>query len=469
MDFPVKAIEYWTQFTMNYPENPLFFDAWEDIAYTQWAYLNQYSTAASTLLTYASSYAGTENAASAIFEAGKIFERNNQLTDASTTWASLIEIYPQLEISSRGLFLSAITNYRLGKFDLALSQFQRYLLLTSDLEEKAAGYLWIGKIYEKLGNQQKAFSAWNDAAAQDPTGYYSQRAAELITGNSPISPAKEVDLKANFEQERLIAEVWMKSTFSLPEDTNFISLTPFETDPRFIQARGYWDLGLYQPARNEYEKLRIFYETDPLNLFRLTNHFVEIGLYRSSIYASRQILNLANLNENNTYKAPLWFNHIRFGIYFDDITNKAASDYNFEPILLYSLIRQESFFEGFIVSSAGAKGLTQIMPATGEEIANLLKWPPNYKESDLYRPVINIRMGANYLSRMRSYFNYNMFAALAAYNAGPGNVSRWLEKSGNDPDLFLEIIPYEETQRYLRNIYTFYRIYENLYSVRIMN
>ena len=108
----------------------------------------------------------------------------------------------------------------------------------------------------------------------------------------------------------------------------------------------------------------------------------------------------------------------------------------------------------------------QIMSPTGEEIANTLKWPPNYQDSDLYRPVVNIRMGASYLSRMRTYFDGDIFAALAAYNAGPGNVLKWIEKAEKDPDLFLEIIPFEETRRYLTNIYTFYRIYEMLYPVR---
>jgi len=275
-------------------------------------------------------------------------------------------------------------------------------------------------------------------------------------------------LDINLEQERLIAEVWMKNTFSLPSDTNFISLSPFANDENFIRAIAFWDLGLYQSARNEYEALREFYKNDPTNLFRLTNHFIEIGLYRSAIYSSRQILDLANLDDLGTLNAPLWFNHIRFGLYFRDIIEQAAEEYNFDPLLVFSLIRQESFFEGFIISSAGAKGLMQIMPATGEEISKTLNWPVDYNESDLYRPVINIRMGTSYLSRMRTFFDEDIFAALAAYNAGPGNVLKWIEKANNDQDLFLEIIPFEETRRYLRNIYTFYRIYETLYPVRIM-
>ncbi len=466
MDDPANAIVFWNKLINNYPDNIFFVDAWEDIAYTQWAYLNQYSNGAQTLINFANAYPSNEAAAEVILEAGKIYERNTQLTDAANTWSSMIDLYPQLEISSQGLFLSAITNYRLSKFDQALSQFQRYLLLTGIPEEKAAGYFWIGKTFEKMEDDQKSIEAWQNAAKQDPTGYYSERARELVAGAPLLTPTTEVNLQVNLEQERLIAEVWMQNTFSLTQDTNFVTMNPFLADEAFKKATAYWDLGLYHLARNEYETLRTVYENDPLNLFRLTNHFIEIGLYRSAIYSSRQILDLANLDDFASLNAPLWFNHIRFGIYFNEIVENAANEYSIDPLLLFSLIRQESFFEGFIVSSAGARGLMQIMPATGEEIANLIKWPLNYAESDLYRPIVNIRMGASYLSRMRTYFDGDIFAALAAYNAGPGNVSNWEEKADNDPDLFLEIIPYEETQRYLRNIYIFYRIYETLYPVR---
>ncbi len=466
MDDPTNAITYWQLLVENFPENNFYVDTWEDIAYTQWAYLTQYSKAAETLLSFADSTVNNEIAATAILEAGRIYERDNQLTNAATTWATLIDLYPQLEISSQALYLSAITNYRLDNFEQSLAQFQRYLLLTALPEEKAAAYFWIGKLYEKLGDQEKATSSWQEASLQDPTGYYSERAKELLSNEPLFSPVSEVNLNANLEQERLIAEVWMRNTFSLAQDTNFITMVPFNSDPTFQRAQALWDLGLFQLARNEYEILRETYKDDPVSMFRLTNHFVEIGLYRSAIYSSRQILDLANLDELSTLSAPLWFNHTRFGLYFQDIIETNSDAYDFDPLLLYSLIRQESFFEGFIISSAGAKGLMQIMSPTGEEIATTLKWPPNYQDSDLYRPAINIRMGASYLSRMRTYFDGDIFAALAAYNAGPGNVLNWIEKAENDPDLFLEIIPYEETRRYLTNIYTFYRIYEMLYPVR---
>jgi soluble lytic murein transglycosylase len=128
-------------------------------------------------------------------------------------------------------------------------------------------------------------------------------------------------------------------------------------------------------------------------------------------------------------------------------------------------MRQESFFERDIRSSVGARGLMQIMPATGEEIYNRLGWPPDFTPSDLDRPIVSVRMGLDYLNTQRTYVGGDLFAALAAYNGGPGNAMIWLNLSGgNDPDLFLEIIRFDETQRYVKGIFEMYQIYRRLYE-----
>ena len=67
----------------------------------------------------------------------------------------------------------------------------------------------------------------------------------------------------------------------------------------------------------------------------LTNHFLEIGLYRSAIYSSRQILDLANMDDFQTFSAPLWFNHIRFGYYYPELVNQASSDYGLDPFFIF--------------------------------------------------------------------------------------------------------------------------------------
>ena len=142
----------------------------------------------------------------------------------------------------------------------------------------------------------------------------------------------------------------------------------------------------------------------------------------------------------------------------------AAQENELNSLLLFSVIRQESMFEGYARSSAGARGLMQLMPATGAEVATRMTWPENYTDSDLYLPAVNLRLGARYLANQRDYFGGDLYPALAAYNAGPGNSAIWYNLSGSDPDLFLEIIRFSETRLYIRQIAEFMNIYRLLYE-----
>ena len=141
-----------------------------------------------------------------------------------------------------------------------------------------------------------------------------------------------------------------------------------------------------------------------------------------------------------------------------------ANEYDIPPLLFYSLIRQESMFNPYITSSAGASGLGQLMPATARENVSLLGWPQNYDERDLRLGKINLRLGAYYLRRMQNYLNGDLQAALVAYNAGPGNSEAWLTLADGDPDLFLEVLRAQETQNYLMQITEFLNIYKLVYA-----
>jgi len=82
----------------------------------------------------------------------------------------------------------------------------------------------------------------------------------------------------------------------------------------------------------------------------------------------------------------------------------------------------------------------------------------------LYRPIVSVRFGSYYLDKNRDLLGGSLYAGLAAYNAGPGNAIVWNELAGNDPDLFLEIIRFEETRDYIRFIYEINSVYKNLYG-----
>jgi soluble lytic murein transglycosylase len=179
----------------------------------------------------------------------------------------------------------------------------------------------------------------------------------------------------------------------------------------------------------------------------------------------RQVLTLAGMNTlSQTLAAPAYFNYVRFGLYYQDLVVPAAQQAGFDPLFLFSVMRQESLFEGFVRSTAGARGLMQITPDTGKTISDSLDWPPGYTSDDLYRPNVSVSLGTTYLQQQRIRFNGDLFTALAAYNAGPEAAQIWRYLSGPDSDLFLETIRVDETRDYIINIYENYTMYKSLYG-----
>jgi soluble lytic murein transglycosylase len=458
------AMADWNTVIANYPTDPLWANAWEEKAYVQWAYLDRYADAAATLLEYISIAPQSAQAPEFLFQAARIYERNNQLAEAAKHWESLIELYPSAEKSYRGLFLAGITYYRMADYASALTVFQRALVLGNNPEEQSAAYLWIGKTHQAKGDPAAARNAWEQGARLDPTGYYSERANELAAGKAPFVVTRPVDLGYDMARERPAAEEWLKRTFAIPAETDLNSLGDLAADTRMVRAQAFWELGLHHKAREEMESLRKDSVTDAARTYRLMNSMLEMGLYRSAILSSRQILDLANMDDVGTLQAPAYFNHVRFGVYFRDQILAASQSEGFHPLFLLSIMRQESLFEGFAQSGAGARGLMQIMPATGQEVASNMGWPEGFTIEDLYRPEVSIKLGARYLSRQRDYFNGSMYATLAAYNGGPGNTGFWIQLAGDDQDLLLEVIRADETRTYIMQIFEFFNIYRLLYE-----
>jgi soluble lytic murein transglycosylase len=331
------------------------------------------------------------------------------------------------------------------------------------LQHRAAALFWQGKILGAMGDPG-AQATWDMAANVDPTGYYSERARDSLRQRQPFSPPDAYDVSVDWTSERAQAEDWLRMTFAIPPETDLSTLGSLTSDERFVRGVELWQLGMEDEARIEFEELRQSLQPDPVNSYRLANHLLQLGLYRTAILSVRQILDLAGMSDADTMSAPAYFNHIRFGTYFSDLIFPAAEEYGFHPLFLLSVIRQESAFEGFVRSSAGARGLMQIIPDTGSEVANNLNWPENYTSEDLYRPMVSIRLGTDYLAKWRDHFGGDLYAALAAYNGGPGNAIEWQSLSKGDPDLFLELIRFDETRNYLRGISEIYSIYRRIYD-----
>jgi soluble lytic murein transglycosylase-like protein/outer membrane protein assembly factor BamD (BamD/ComL family) len=147
-----------------------------------------------------------------------------------------------------------------------------------------------------------------------------------------------------------------------------------------------------------------------------------------------------------------------FPVTYMGAIKSAAGEFSVDPVLLLSLIKQESSFDPTAVSSSGAQGLTQLMPVTALDMS------PGILRSDLQDVRVNVRTGAKYLGKMLSRFNGNIVLALAAYNAGPGAVDRWFKASQQRSEMmeFIESIPYRETREYVSAIIRNYIWYSRL-------
>jgi soluble lytic murein transglycosylase len=118
---------------------------------------------------------------------------------------------------------------------------------------------------------------------------------------------------------------------------------------------------------------------------------------------------------------------------------------------LFAIMRQESLFRKDAVSRADARGLMQMQPATATAVARRWHLPPPARD-DLFEPSVALRLGARYVRELLDKYRGQLAPSLAAYNAGPMSVSRWLPGDSMDADVWIENIPYTETRGYIQHI-----------------
>jgi len=141
-----------------------------------------------------------------------------------------------------------------------------------------------------------------------------------------------------------------------------------------------------------------------------------------------------------------------------------ALQHNLNPFLIAGVIRAESKFIASAQSPKGALGLMQIMPETGQWIADQREHQ-DFMIADLTDPDINIRFGTWYLATLKKEFNDNEVLYLAAYNGGRGNVNKWMQKYGWSKDFNdVDQIPFKETRNYVERVLSNKKKYQELYG-----
>ena len=142
---------------------------------------------------------------------------------------------------------------------------------------------------------------------------------------------------------------------------------------------------------------------------------------------------------------------------------EAAKANEVDKLLIYSIIKAESGFKENVKSSSGAIGLMQIMLPTAQEIAQKIDIQ-NLTEEQLYEPKMNIIIGTKYFATLLETYDNNINLAIIAYNAGMGNVNKWIANGTiNEDGTDVDNIPFEETKMYVKKILQNYEIYKEIY------
>lgn len=457
-----NAILQFQEIIAGHQKDVLWPDAWRELAYTQWAWGNEYNQALETYMNFIESAAQDPSAPSALFDAARVAERQGNLDQAAYIWGQVADEYPESSRAAKSAFLSGISLYRTNNLPEALERFkQAQGMSPDDAVQQSAALLWLGKMHRILGAEDNAMGAWAKAIKSSPDGYYGLRASELMNRQEPFSPDTRHQMEFEIDLDRSRGESWLASKLGLANTDKLEDLSEeLFSDPVWLRGLKLWNLGLTDDARTELDSLLRDKQEDALASYQLSLAYRQLGYYFGAIQAARNSLEAIGVTD--LQEAPRSISHLRYGLYYQDLIIPAAQEYDIDPLMIFAIVRQESLFQSTVVSSAQAQGLMQVIPSTGEWIATQLAWP-EYQNSDLYLPYINVKFGTYYLGKQVDTFGDNFYAALAAYNAGPGNAQIWDQLSEGDYDLFLEVIRLDEPRRYIQRVREHYAMYQHLY------
>lgn len=404
----------------------------------------------------------TATAAEALWRAGYLLGTNNDPIRAAQIFERLANTYPDTTQANSGLFIGASGAYAAQDYATAERMYAR-LTVSAVGEEQATAFFWIGQIARQRGESDKATRAFQSAIEAAPDSYFAARAQDIVRGVSAFQPPSEYVFEFDTAAEREQADAWLRQAYGIEQEGALWQLSAtLQNDARMIRGQELWQVGAYADAETEFFELinERGNARDGLASYQLAVYLREMGAFYPSIFAAANVITGANAT---TLTAPPYIARMRYPAYYADIIQEVSNRRQFDPLILLSLIRQESLFNTNATAAAGEKGLTQVIPSTGEYIATQIQWQ-DYQHADLFRPHAGIEFGAFYLAEQLQRFDGNVPAALAGYNAGPGRAGDWYRLSGGDPDLFMTTITINSTRQYVQLIYRNYNIYRTLYG-----
>lgn len=344
--------------------------------------------------------------------------------------AALVELDPQDRSGEQWLWSRGWRQYQARNWTGAVGWWRRLLDIYPRGREAERARYWSGKAHLNLGDRDRAEELWRQIADSPVDHYYALRARERL-------PEPVVGNGQRF------------------------AATPRPEEPRLALASWFADAGLPEMASRELERLSSGSPTTGEHILRARID-TDLGNPREGIvHIWRAYQELGTPHE---VTAPRFAHELYYPRAFEEEVLRHAELTRLEPELVWAIIRQESAFDPTARSRSGARGLMQLMPATGREQAGKLGM--RYSLASLADPDYNLRLGTTYFRRVLDMFDGNLELALAGYNSGPFRMRRMVTAAGSGLQLdeFIEQLPWAETKTYVRRIVQFKDSFKHLYS-----
>ena len=395
---------------------------------------NREDKAIAAYASFAKRYPQHDLADDALWQAAKAAERNSQFARAKTLYGRLAEHYPQTDYGDEARWGVGFALYCQEQYSQALAVFERTSQQARQPHIIDQSLYWAGKSAGQLGQEEVATAFYRRAAAGFPRSYYSARSVQL-------GHREQVQLKGRPADNRRQDDVSALAHRAHLERAGLLN-----------------QLGLRDWSAAEMEQAVRDYKGHKAELKVIRDYYEALGFRDRALRLSLRLFDGQDPEE---------LSRIYPTYYWEEVVASAA-EAQIDPFLVLSVIRQESTFNESAVSRAGARGLMQIMPHTGLTLARTLEMKP-FELRTLFDPAVSIRLGSYFLGDQMRQFATGPSAdlgfelGLAAYNAGPHNARRWLKSlPSEDPDAFVERIPYKETRLYVKLVLKNYAIYKAL-------
>jgi len=392
------------------------------------------SRTAAPYLPVADRFPGTPWGEEALLSLANHYQKDALDEGAAPWWRRLLAEYPDGRYAERAAWRAGWGDYRAGRFEAAARTFETTARRRAPGSATAGLLYWSGRSRQALGQNDRARELFRETVQRYKNAYHGMRAQDAIARLGGIVAALPV----------VTAEAPVPD-LPLPE-------------PRASRAR---QLLLIERLDEAATELRLLPETPRVTA---TVAWVDWqrGRFRPAITAMKRAYPEWVGEAGDRLPREVW--QVLFPIRFDQELLAAAREDGLDPALVAALILQESSYDPDALSRAGARGLMQVMPATGRTIARAKG--VRFKRAALHDPATSLDFGTHYLGLMSERYAGAVEKVLAAYNAGPHRVDAWTLARGEQPaEDFIETIPFTETRNYVMIVLANREQYRRLYGL----